>query len=460
MTTTLSPPVAKQKAPFLPNLPSPKKVLGNQVVQGVATLTVGSAAAHLMAAVAAPALTRLYTPDDFGVLAAFTALVGLLTTVGCLGYERAIPLPTKETEAISLVSLCGLILLLMTALLLMGILCFRPMFVYEGGAGGLEKYIWLVAPACFFISLYEALTYYAARTKAFTRLAWTKIYQGAGMIGCQLGWGLTRGGPLGLLVGDLAGRALGINWLGRPIVAQIAAFPSTVSFRSLWKVAKRFWRFPVLTLSSTLLNRTASHLPKLIMAGVFPPAILGHLMLADWVLHVPTSLLGQNLARVYIGEFSERRRNSPQTCRSFFLKFIFWLAVLASGPMLAIYFLSPVIFKFIFGNNWETAGQFARMLAPAILLQFVVSPVSTTLFLSERQELQLVWDTFYSISVCGSVAIAAALHWEPAAIVGIYAAAEAIAYLTQGVLLMETMRGRLLGTRPSIDLNVRNNIKG
>jgi|YNPBryunderm2012_1023409.scaffolds.fasta_scaffold00211_16 O-antigen/teichoic acid export membrane protein len=440
MTTTLPPPVANPKSLSVPKLPSFQDVLGNKVIQGVATLTAGSAAAHLMAAAAAPALTRLYTPEDFGILAAFTALVGLLTTVGCLGYERAIPLPPKETEALSLVSLCGLILLLMTALVFVGLWCLHPILFDQGSARSLEKYIWLVAPACFFISLYEALTYYAARVKAFTRLAWTKVYQGIGMIGCQLGWGLTIGGPTGLLVGDLAGRALGISWLARPLGVQIARSPSCIFPGCLWHVAKRFWRFPLLTLPSTLLNRAAFHLPKLIMAAVFPPAILGHLMLADWVLHVPTSLLGQNLARVYIGEFSERRRTSPQTCRPFFLKFTFWLLILASGPMLAVYFLSPIVFQFVFGNNWETAGQFARVLAPAILLEFVVSPVSTTLFLSERQELQLAWDIFYSMLLCGTVAAAAALQWEPPAIVGVYAAAQAGAYLVQGLVLKLTIK--------------------
>jgi len=439
MTTTLSPPVAKQEKPPIPKLPSFQNVVGNKVIQGVATLTAGTAAAHLMAAAAAPALTRLYTPEDFGILAAFTALVSLLTTVGCLGYERAIPLPPKETEALSLVSLCCLILLLITALVSLGLLCLHRMLFDQGSAISLGKYIWLVGPACFFISLYEALTYYAARMKAFTRLAWTKIYQGIGMIGCQLGWGLTIGGPTGLLVGDLAGRALGISWLARPLVAQITCFPSCLSPGRLWHVAKRFWRFPFLTFPATLLNRAAFHLPKLIMAAVFPPAILGHLMLADWVLHVPTSLLGQNLARVYIGEFSERRRVSPQTCRYFFLKFTSWLLILASGPMLAVYFLSPIVFQCIFGNNWMIAGQFARVLAPAILLEFVVSPVSTTLFLSERQGLQLAWDIFYSVLVCGTVATAAALQWEPAAIVGVYAAAQAGAYLAQGVVLKLVM---------------------
>lgn len=436
MTTTLSPGMAKPKGRRIPKLPALQELLRSRVFQGVATLTAGSGAAHLMAAAAAPAITRLYTPEDFGILAAFTALVGLLTSIGSLGYERAIPLPPKETQALSLVALCALISAFIAVIFLIGILYSTPMIFERFGIASLEKYIWLVAPACFLIPLYEALTYYAARTKTFTRLAWTKIYQGAGMVACQIGWGLSIGGPLGLLLGDLAGRALGISSLGRPLVPQIAASPSILYPRSLRQVASRFWRFPILTLPSTLLNRAASSLPKLIMAGVFPPAILGHLMLADWLLHVPTSLLGQNLARVYIGEFSKRRRTSPQSSKFLLRKFIVGLFVLAFGPVLAVYFLSPIIFRFFFGTQWELAGQFARVLTPAILLQFVVSPVSPTLFLSERQGLQLAWDIFNSFFVCGSVATAAALHWEPAVIIGVYAAAQAAAYIVQGILLM------------------------
>lgn len=442
MSTAISPP-RLERSPKPPRLAwSVQKMLQNTTVRGVTVLTAGTAAAHLLAIGAAPVLTRLYTPADFGILSAFVALVGLLTTVGCMGYERAIPVPPQHTDALTLVALCGLILAGNTAVLFLVMSLFGSEVLGRIVGSELAQYAWLVAPACFLISCYEALTYYTSRIKAFTQLAWTKVYQGTGMVGCQLGCGLFHLGAIGLLLGDLAGRGLGIGALARPVAQAIRQSPKSVSLSRLRQLARRYWRFPALTLPSTLLNRTAFHLPKLIMAGVFAPSLLGHLMLADTVLHVPASLLGQNLARVYIGEFSERRRTRPESCARFFRKFTGWLCLLGLPPLVLVYLWGPILFQFVFGRDWEMAGEFARLLSPAIFLQFIMSPVSTTLFLSERQGLQFVWDVFYSTLVCGSVAAAAAFRWEPVEIVGVYAGTQGLAYLLQGILLFTIMQHR------------------
>ncbi|MEO1077555.1 MAG: lipopolysaccharide biosynthesis protein, partial [Bacteroidota bacterium] len=52
----------------------------------ILTLVGGTAAAQALVFAARPVLTRLYTPDDFGVLTVFTTLVSLGATVASGGY--------------------------------------------------------------------------------------------------------------------------------------------------------------------------------------------------------------------------------------------------------------------------------------------------------------------------------------------------------------------------------------
>lgn len=59
----------------------------------------GTTGAQLLAVLAAPLLTRLYTPEDFGLLAVYASLLGLIAVIASLRYELAIPLPTDDTEA-------------------------------------------------------------------------------------------------------------------------------------------------------------------------------------------------------------------------------------------------------------------------------------------------------------------------------------------------------------------------
>ena len=59
---------------------------------------------------ASPLLTRLFSPEDFGIFAVFGISLGLLGGLSCMKYENALPLARDEAEAANIFVLCGLIL--------------------------------------------------------------------------------------------------------------------------------------------------------------------------------------------------------------------------------------------------------------------------------------------------------------------------------------------------------------
>src|SRR5690606_11727504 len=85
-----------------------EKLLGGEhggLWRGTLTLLAGSGAGRIIAVLSMPVLTRLYGPEDFGVLALFTALTGMLVPVATLRYVLALPLPRKDGVAINLLAL-------------------------------------------------------------------------------------------------------------------------------------------------------------------------------------------------------------------------------------------------------------------------------------------------------------------------------------------------------------------
>ncbi|MBZ0307339.1 MAG: hypothetical protein K8I82_14830, partial [Anaerolineae bacterium] len=68
---------------------------------------------------------------------------------------------------------------------------------------------------------------------------------------------------------------------------------------------------------------------------------------------------------------------------------LFLLGLLPSGVLML--FGAP-LFAFIFGPQWEPAGRYTQILAPAFLIQFVVSSISSVIIILELQHLQLIWD--------------------------------------------------------------------
>src|SRR5215218_6476741 len=68
-------------------------------VRRVMMLTGSAAVGQGLVVAVSPILTRLYHPDDFGVLALFMSVIYVLMVVGALHYEAAIFVPEDHDTA-------------------------------------------------------------------------------------------------------------------------------------------------------------------------------------------------------------------------------------------------------------------------------------------------------------------------------------------------------------------------
>src|SRR5690606_34121366 len=104
------------------------KLSASAFARNVATVGGGVAAAQAISVAFTPLLTRLYDPEAFGILAAYTAILSIMAPMATLGYANGIVIPETEDGAratIRVSILCGLIVAPL-ALLLIHIL--KPSF--------------------------------------------------------------------------------------------------------------------------------------------------------------------------------------------------------------------------------------------------------------------------------------------------------------------------------------------
>ncbi len=73
-------------------------IIKNKSSRNILTLMTGSTIAQAIPIAISPILTRLYTPEDFGVLALFTSLVTIFSVISTGRYEFAIMLPKKRVK--------------------------------------------------------------------------------------------------------------------------------------------------------------------------------------------------------------------------------------------------------------------------------------------------------------------------------------------------------------------------
>ena len=68
------------------------------MLRNVITLITGTAIAQAIPIAISPVLTRIYSPDDFGVFALYLSITSIIAIVATGRYELAITLPAKNEE--------------------------------------------------------------------------------------------------------------------------------------------------------------------------------------------------------------------------------------------------------------------------------------------------------------------------------------------------------------------------
>jgi O-antigen/teichoic acid export membrane protein len=177
--------------------------------------------------------------------------------------------------------------------------------------------------------------------------------------------------------------------------------PSLAGMRS---ALRRFRRFPLLAAPSSLINSAGLEVPLLLVSALYGDARAGLLGLTVRVFSGPTAIIGQAVSQVYTGETSAAIRQPGDALGKLLRGAVLRLLLLGAGPVLLVVVAGPWLFGLIFGPTWTEAGEYARFLAVAYLAQFAVTPVSSTLFLLERQGHELVWGCIRFVLTAGGMA--------------------------------------------------------
>src|SRR2546425_10423373 len=83
----------------------------SEFIRHILTLITGTTIAQAIPLVVTPILTRIYSPQDFGLFALYMSIIAILGVVATGRYELAIMLPEKDEDAINVVYISFIITL-------------------------------------------------------------------------------------------------------------------------------------------------------------------------------------------------------------------------------------------------------------------------------------------------------------------------------------------------------------
>lgn len=352
----------------------------------VAKLVSGTTAAQIIGVLVTPLLTRLYAPEDFGVLALFTSIGSILTVVACMRYELAIMVSESDEEAANVLGVSLSFAVLFALVLVPVIRWGREPLLSWLNAPELGDYLWLVPGAVVLHAAYQALNYWNSRTKQFGRLSVARVTMSVTTHFVKLVAGYAGYATSGALVGaTMSGTALTTAVLGGQIWHEDGRlFRHGIHWRRMLRAIKRHRKFPLYSTWSGLLNSISWQLPAFLLSAFFSSRTVGYYSLGFRILHLPMSLVGGAIAQVFFQRAVEAKQEGrlSEVVSNVFR----WLTMIGLFPMLVLAIIASDLFIVVFGSEWAEAGRYTQILSVWAFFWFVSSPLSTLFSVLERQE--------------------------------------------------------------------------
>lgn len=383
------------------------------VFGGMATLALGSGAGRLISLATIPIVTRIYGPEDFGVLSVFTAVVLILAPLATLRYVLALPLPRHDGLAMNLLALTACLLvgiggLLALALWLLG----EPLF----GLLSMEvlaPWWWLIVLGVLGTAAYEAFTLWATRRRAYKVMAQTQVTQSVAGAGVKIALGLAGLQPLGLLIGQVVAQAGGTVRLWRNFVFDFRTNRHHVGISRMRKAAWHYRSMPIWRVPSQFLMIFSIQAPVLAFAALYDAATVGQLGLAFTALAIPISVLGETTSKAYYAEISRIGRYDPKSLLAVTRSTLSTMLIVSLGPSLVLFLFGEPIFEMVLGESWTVAGRYAEILSFYLLVQFLSNPISRVFSVLRIEWAYFLINTQRVILIVGGFIASGLLNYSP-----------------------------------------------
>ena len=371
--------------------------LNKSFSKNVITLIAGTGIAQAIPIATIPVLTRMFTPEDFGLLALYAACISILGVVATGRYEMAIMLPKEDEDARVLLQLSVLVALFVSLLISIPVLIWNTQIAQFLGNNEIAVWLYLLPVSVLLTGIYQALTYWNNRQKKFINTSVSRVNQSLfqGFAQTSLGFLQTTGG---LVWGQFIGVMSGLIYLLKKDCTYKKILKNT-EIASIKKQSIRYKKFPKYGVFGALCDASAVQMPIMIITKFYSSSATGMFSLTFRVLNMPTSLISSAIAQVLFQKVVEISQTEPEKLNHYIVKMclVLFVIYLPAVPILVVW--GEPLFSFLFGNEWGQAGVYAGYLVIAVAVRFAVSPLSAVLGLEENIKMGVFWQVLYLCTI-------------------------------------------------------------
>lgn len=359
-----------------------KYIGDSQYKKHVIVMVVGRVIAQALPILITPLLTRIYSPEEFGIFAIYSSVVSLIAMLSNGRYCLSIILPKDREMAKYLVILSSFLTIFATVIFYIITLIFGVRIFEALNAKAINDYIFLLALNILIVGLYEAIYFYALREKEFRLLSSSVIVQAIVLVLVRIITGLLGYTDIGLVISYILGFLVAYIQLVVKLKLRIdfKLFKSNIKGLIL-----KYINFPKFSLFSDTLGNLSNSLPNIFLNKFFGSGEVGYLSLSDKILGTPIWFITSSVGDVFKQEASELYRNG-KSCKTLFIKTSKTLFYVGIIPFLLIFLFVPPLVPFVFGDIWAPAGAYIRIFSIMFFTTFVITPTAHMPYIVNKQQ--------------------------------------------------------------------------
>lgn len=363
-----------------------KNIFKSNFGKNVIMITGGTAIAQILTIIVSPIITRMYSPDDYGILTVYTAILGMISLLGALSYDSAIPIADDDESVSNILFLCIIIILLLTSIIFIVLMFFGKYILNLFDAEILFKYRYYIPLGFLVTGIYNILTNLALRRKDFKAITKTKLSQSISGNITKVILGITSFGPIGLILGTILGQSAGITTLAKPILKSNKSIFKSVNKKEILRNLKRYINFPLYSAPTIFLLSISSQIPVIFISGLYGADTAGLYGLALNITFLPMTFIGKSVQDVFYGEAASIGKKDPLMIKDLSNKLLKKLIIIGLIPIIILVFWGPDIFSIVFGKEWYWAGEYSRLLTLFAFAYLIFHPISVVFSIFERQK--------------------------------------------------------------------------
>lgn len=339
-----------------------------------------------------PILTRMYSPEDFGLLNLFMSIGSVLVLLSTSEYQSAILLPSEEKEAAG-ISRVALYVLGLWIFVITVSLPFARNIAQLFDAPALASYYWILIPYVAALGGWAIYNAWLMRRRNFGRISAYQMDQsGTGVVTKLLfGW-------LGWLRSGLI-----ISSVLAPIIALgTSILRSRDAFRELWQpceefpieLANRYRRFPLYSMPRSLVNTLSGNLPALLLTPYFGLTQLGFFAMAITLAFRPISMITSSIYQVLFERVAQKVRERQSVWKTLSKRWL-QMAVTVIPVMVLLAFVMPWLVRFLLGAGWEQTAILIQYMLPWVTCVLLIAPLAFIGDVFGKQKLFLIIEFIY-----------------------------------------------------------------